>query len=412
MHILLVSTYGFDPAFPSRPEQVQARALARRGHRVSAYEYLDRRYPGQSRPGDWLDGGIAVHRAPTLGFAAPTALLRLLLAERPDIIHIHHMRNLLSYQTVVAARRLGIPVVMTIHGLLHDGDLVVDRERPLEAPLRFDNLLLTPSQLLRRLARGAQPRRAFRNYFIHAPLRMLDGAVALSQHERGLLIQLGVAPERIVVLPNAVEIGDWSLEIDKDNRQSSIVNHQSSILFIGQLVHRKGFDLLARAIPLVVAEFPMAQFLLVSHNQHGGAELRQLVAEAGVAANVQLLGRVDEAEKWRLLREAAVVAVPSRYEGFGIPVIEAFAAGSPVVTMDAPATNELVQHDVNGLVTPYGDHAAFAAALLRLLHNPDLARRLGAAGQRGVAGRYTADGLAAQLEAWYQWVGARRRQKT
>ena len=71
MNILIVTTYGFDPAFPSRPEQLQARALVRRGHRVTAYEYLDRRYPGQSRRHEWLPGGIPVHRSATLGFLAP-----------------------------------------------------------------------------------------------------------------------------------------------------------------------------------------------------------------------------------------------------------------------------------------------------------------------------------------------------
>ncbi|NTW03974.1 MAG: glycosyltransferase, partial [Oscillochloris sp.] len=167
MKILLVSTYGFDPAFPSRPEQLQARALVRRGHRVIAHEYLDRRYPGQSMRHEWLNG-VPVHRAATLGFCAPEALLRLLRADRPDVIHIHHMRSLLAYQTVQVARRLGIPTVLTPHGLLHDGDLVVDRERPLDAPLRFENLLLTPRQLLARLAQGAHPRRAVRNYCIHA----------------------------------------------------------------------------------------------------------------------------------------------------------------------------------------------------------------------------------------------------
>ncbi|NNJ10927.1 glycosyltransferase family 4 protein [Chloroflexales bacterium ZM16-3] len=399
MKILIVTTYGFDPAFPSRPEQLQARALVRRGHRVVAHEYLDRRYPGQSTRHEWLDG-VPVHRAATLGFFAPEALLRLLIADRPDVIHIHHMRSLLAYQTVQVARRLGVPTVLTPHGLLHDGDLVVDRERPLDAPLRFDNLLLTPRQLLARLARGAHPRRAVRNYCIHAPLLMIDHAVALSRHEAGLLQQLGVAPQKISVLPNAVDLSGFAVE--RLGEATPLQKNTSLVLFIGQLVPRKAYDLLARAMPLVLREVPHARFVFVSHNRQGEQELRRLVAEGGAEASFELRGRVSEEEKLRLLCEAAVVAAPSRYEGFGIPLIEAQAAGAALVTSDVPACNELITHEHNGLLTAYNDPADLAAGIVRLLRDRDLARRMGEVGRREVFARYSADRLAQDLEGIYE----------
>ncbi|MBX0327989.1 glycosyltransferase family 4 protein [Oscillochloris sp. ZM17-4] len=396
MKILIVTTYGFDPAFPSRPEQLQARALVRRGHRVVAHEYLDRRYPGQSTRHEWLDG-VAVHRAATLGFFAPEALLRLLDADRPDVIHIHHMRSLLAYQTVQVARRLGVPTVLTPHGLLHDGDLVVDRERPLDAPLRFENLLLTPAQLLARLAKGAHPRRAVRNYCIHAPLRMIDHAVALSRHEASLLQRLGVAPERISVLPNAVDLSGF----ERAGAAQPLQINTQLVLFIGQLVPRKAYDLLARAMPLVLREVPAARFVFVSHNRQCEDDLRRLVAEGGAGHAFELRGRVSEEEKLALLGEAAVVAAPSRYEGFGIPLIEAQAIGAALVTSDVPACNELITHEHNGLLTAYGDPADLAAAIVRLLRDRALARRLGENGRREVFARYSADRLASDLEEIY-----------
>ncbi len=395
MKILIVTTYGFDPAFPSRPEQIQARALVRRGHGVIAHEYRDLRYPGQTHRHEWLSGGLPVHRAPTYGFFAPEALLRLLSADRPDVIHLHHMRSLLGFQTVLAARQLGIPTVLTIHGLLHDGDLVADRERPLEAPLRYNNLLTTPEQLLYRLATGAHPRRALRNYLIHAPLHWVDRVVALSHSERELLIRIKVKPERIRVLPNAVDLPTSTAEPNYDRPEPMV-------LFIGQLVPRKGFDLLARAIPAVVDAIPAARFIFVSHNRAGEAELRQIVAAAGVADRLELRGRVSEAEKLELLGRAAVVVVPSRYEGFGIPLIEALLAGAPVVTSDVMANNEVVAHEYSGLLTPYADVPALAAAIVRLLEDRALASRLAAQGRREVVARYGADRLAAQLEALYR----------
>ena len=394
MRILIVTTYGFDAAFPSRPEQIQARALVRRGHAVIAHEYRDRRYAGQTPRHEWLPGGIPVHRAPTYGFCAPEALLRLLVADRPEVIHLHHLRSLLGFQTIALARRLGIPTVLTVHGLLHDGDLVQDRERPLEAPLRYANLLTTPAHLLRRLAQGAHPRRAIRNYLIHAPLLWADHVIALSHGERALLLRLGVDPQRVSVLPNAIDLTEMP-------SRPAVAAVAPIVLFIGQLVPRKGFDLLARAMPAVVRAVPTVRFVFVSHNRAGEAELHRLVAEGGVTEQLELLGRVSEAEKLRLLHEAAVVAAPSRYEGFGLPLIEALLAGTPVVTTDVIACNEVIEHERTGLLAPYGDHEALAAALVRLLQNPDLARTLAETGRREVLARYGADRLAANLEHLY-----------
>jgi glycosyltransferase involved in cell wall biosynthesis len=402
MRILIVSTYGFDPAFPSRPEQLQARALAARGHAVVAHEYLDPRYPGQSHRHEWLPGGVPVHRAATLGFVAPEALLRLLRADRPEVIHLHHLRNLLGFQTVLAARRLGIPTVLTVHGLLHDGDLVADRERPLEAPLRYHNLLTTPGRLAARLARDAHPRRAARNYLIHAPLLRVDHVVALSRAERDLLARLGVDPLRISVLPNAVDLRAYADEPPPVGARGPLV------LFIGQLVPRKGFDLLARAMPLVARAVPEARFIFVSHNRSGEPELRRIVAEGGVAGRLAIVGPVSEAEKIGLLREAAVMAAPSRYEGFGIPLIEALAAGAPVVTTDVVAGNEIIDHERTGLLVPYGDVEALAAAIIRLLRDRPLGARLAAAGRPEAFARYGAGTLAVQLEALYDRLVARR----
>ncbi len=396
MRILIVTTYGFDPAFPSRPEQLQARALANRGHAVIAHEYLDRRYPGQSRRHEWLSGMIPVHRAATLGFFAPESLLRLFALDRPDMIHLHHLRNLLGFQTALAARRLGIPIVLTVHGLLHDSDLVVDRERPLEAPLRYENILTTPWQLTARLVRGTHPRRAVRNYLIHAPLHWMDHVVALSHAERELLVRLGVDPQRISVLPNAVDLQAYS------DTPPPVAARPPLALFIGQLVPRKGYDLLARAMPAVLHAVPDVRFVFVSHNRSGEAELWRIAAAGGVMDRLEIAGRVSEDEKIRLLHEAAVVAAPSRYEGFGIPLIEALAAGAPVVTTDVVAGNEIIDHERTGLLVPYGDVAALAQALTRLLNDRALGERLAAAGRAEVFARYSAERLAMRLETLYE----------
>ena len=395
MRILMFSNYGFDADFPSRPEQLQARALVSRGHTVIAHEYFDQRYSGQSLRHEWLPGSIPVHRTTTLGFFCPESLLRLIGIDRPDIIHLHHLRNLLCFQTVLAASRLHIPTVITIHGLLHDGDLVLDRERPLEAPLRFNNIVTNLRQLTLRIARGAHPRRTVRNYLLHNPLLRVNHVIALSFAERDLLIRIGVDPRRISVLPNAVDLSAYK------HAPPAVASRPPLVLFIGQLVPRKGYDLLAHAMPLVLRAVPAAHFVFVSHNRSGEVHLRQIALTHGVSNSLNVIGPVSESEKYRLLRNAAVVVVPSRYEGFGIPLIEAMAAGAPVVATDVIACNEIVKHEETGLLFPYGHVETLAEAIIRLLKDRDLGARLSASGRIEVFNRYRDETLAVQLEALY-----------
>ncbi|MEY2847225.1 MAG: hypothetical protein RL076_2771, partial [Chloroflexota bacterium] len=93
---------------------------------------------------------------------------------------------------------------------------------------------------------------------------------------------------------------------------------------------------------------------------------------------------------------------PSRYEGFGIPPIEAMAAKCPVVTTDCAAGNEMVHHEQTGLLVAYDDVAGYAAAILRLYDDPQLRQTLVANGLQHVTQHYTPDVVAAQTVACYQ----------
>ncbi|MFT7836676.1 glycosyltransferase family 1 protein [Saccharothrix sp. BKS2] len=145
------------------------------------------------------------------------------------------------------------------------------------------------------------------------------------------------------------------------------------VLAVGTVEPRKGFDLLVAAtaelgVPLVVVGPP----------GWGGVDLR--------APHVTLLGRVDDARLAFVLRRAAVLAVPSLAEGFGLPVVEAMAAGVPVVHSDAPALVEVAGGA--GVAVPRGDRAALAAGLRSVLSDPALSERLVTSG-RTRAGAFT-----------------------
>ena len=189
MQIIQISTYGFDRRYPSRPEFVLARTLAAQGHTVHAIEYWHDRTQPQV---EVYAPGLTIYRCRTFGFVSYDLWRFARQIPKPDIIHVHHLRHLLAYQAQLLWRGR-VPMVLTPHGILHDGDLVVNREQPLDNPLTPEKLFMDEAALWSALRAGKHPRRTFRNYFIHAPLLRYDGIFALSNHEKSIIGTLGVA---------------------------------------------------------------------------------------------------------------------------------------------------------------------------------------------------------------------------
>jgi glycosyltransferase involved in cell wall biosynthesis len=395
VRIAFVTTNGINPLFKNWPEYILARFLVARGHAVTIYNYE----PADAPREETIDG-IAVRRVGRGpgGFSAD--LLRRLREEpRPDVVNIFHIRNLIAYQAAWQFRRMGVPVVHTPVGPFHDDYLVANRDAPLDAPIRYENPIFGVPQLVRRMARERRPRRTLRNYRIHAPLRWADRLIAISEHERRVLIGLGIAPERIAVIPLWIDVAHAAT---LPQEPADLALTRPILLYVGQLKFRKGFDILARAMPQVLARYPQASFAFVGHSPRQRADLERIAGELGVSDALHILGRPDPAELQRLYRAADALVFPSRYEGFGLPPLEAMAADCPVITTDVPIVNETIQNGENGLLAPYDDPAGLANTILRLLDDPALRERLIAGGRATLAERYDGDALTEQILAIYR----------
>jgi len=409
IRVSFVTTTGITEGFRHWPEAVQARALVERGHPLHAVTYYEAGSPLIGRAKELIDGVKVRRVAFDRWWRAPDVATALRVAQ-PQVVHLWHLRNALNYEAARWAVRRQVPLVFTVVGPFHDPYLVDDRERPYAGAVHWDRPVYTPSGLLRALLRERHPQRAWQNYRMHAPLHMADRVIALSEHEVGLLTRLGVPAERIRRVPLWVDAPFIQSTPDQptpgEEPDPPVPGDAPFVLFIGQLKIRKGYDLLARAMPAVRAACPTARFVFVGQNPAGAAELAAICAANGTSEALLALGPVSEAAKVRLLRRATCLVYPTRYESFGLPPLEAMVAGCPVVSTAIPVVSEMIRDGVNGLLAPPEDPAGLAAAIIRLLTDPALRARLIAAGQTTAATRYAEPQLVTALEGVYRELNA------
>ncbi|MEC3982585.1 glycosyltransferase family 4 protein [Amycolatopsis sp. H20-H5] len=173
-----------------------------------------------------------------------------------------------------------------------------------------------------------------------------------------------VAP--LHVIPHGVRAPEAYEELDLPDRY---------ILAIGTLEPRKGVCVLVDA----VNRFDAPPLVFAGPPGWGGIDPLRLARERGLAdGQVRVLGKLTDAQLAATLRNASVLAVPSLAEGFGLPLLEAMAAGVPVVHSDAPALAEVAGGA--GVMVPRGDAAALASALKEVVISPDRVNTLRAAG--------------------------------
>ena len=182
--------------------------------------------------------------------------------------------------------------------------------------------------------------------------------ISVSAFTKRALIAAGVAPDRIDVVPNGIDLSRFEFEAEQPG--------SPTIACVSRLIDSKRVDLLIRALPHVAERVPAVRVELVGT----GSELeslRELATATGVGDRVSFLGRVaSNDEVLRTVKRASVFALPSESEGFGIVVLEAMAAGVPVVCTDIEPLRELTGGRGALLFSP-GDRDGLAEMLVSLL---------------------------------------------
>lgn len=316
---------------------------------------------GQS-PGtpDSIDG-MLVYRLRTLAKISNTPvglgwrrqLRRIFETERPDLINAH---TPVPYLADMAQRASGsVPFVLTYHN-----DLAKD------SALASIIARLAHLTLIRRTLRGSQRIIATSAYYVRE-------SPYLGDHQA-----------KIRLVPPGVDVARFSPKVAIDAELLRRFADQRVILFVGSMskTHQhKGLHILIDAFSKVNADHPETRLVIIGTGD-GVPMYKSRAAEAGVADKVVFSGYVDDDALAQYYRLATVFAMPStnRSEGFGMTYIEASAAGTPVVGCSVGGIPYAIKQEETGLLAEPNSVESLCRALLRILEDDQLARRLGAAG--------------------------------
>lgn len=300
-----------------------------------------------------VDGSSRVRRviAESTWLARRTASLDL----------VHHAGG------TVPARR-SVPCVLTIHDL-----------QPLEARATHSAL-----------------KRAYLARAVPAAVRSARRVAVPSAFVRGTVVdRLGVPPDHVVVIPHAVPVRPAPTPADVLTARYGLTG--PVVLYAAVTYPHKDHHTLVQAFDALRTRHPEAILVLPGGVGASEDDLQRLLARdpQGLGASVRRIGRITDADLAGLLALAAVVAVPSRYEGFGLPALEAMAAGVPVVAADATSLPEVV--GTSGVLVAPGDIAGWRDAISALLDDPAERARRGRSGRERAAGftpRANAEGFA------------------
>jgi phosphatidylinositol alpha-mannosyltransferase len=281
---------------------------------------------------------------------------RALASFAPDVVHVHEpLAPSVSMFAAIAARA---PVVATVHAYL-------DRSRAME--------LAAP--VLRRI------------------WAKVDVGIAVSEAAASFLRRALPAAE-VDIVPNGVDVAVF----DSPVGEPFALPGGRRIAWVNRLDPQKGFPVAVAAFAKVVEVVPDARLVVAGD----GADREALgLLSRAVRERVHLLGTVphDRVPMLHAVCEAFVAPAWGQ-ESFGIALVEAMAAGLPVVASDIPGYREVMDHGVEGLLVPPRDPGALAAGLVRVLTEPGLAARLGEAG-RERAREYDWSPVVDRLEALY-----------
>ncbi len=299
----------------------------------------------------------------TISPAVYRRVKRLLKQGAFDVVHLHE--PLMPVLPLVVLRHSHAPNVGTFHAY---------REMDANNPYAFARPALLP-------------------FF-----NKLDVRIAVSEAAREAVARC--FPAEYEIIPNGIDVSTFgSPEVQPF---PAYADGAPSILFLGRLEKRKGFEYLLRAFPMILAAFPEARLIVAGAYTDEEKEPYERWALQHGLRGVEFVGYISAQDKPRYYRSCDVFCAPSTgFESFGIVLLEAMASGTPIVASDITGYHAVMEHGKQGLLVKPEDERALAEAIIHLLRHRELAEAMGRAG-RQTAQLYDWGTVAARIMEAYE----------
>ena len=317
-------------------------------------------------------------------FAEQMALYSVREGVRYDVVHAHYWLS--GWAAELARRYWETPFVQMFHTTAHMKNAVAahaDRETDLR--LQIEKRLLT----------------------------LADGIIAANPDERADLIwRMGVPTEKVCTIPPGVDLGLFQPQPRAASRaEVGISPDERVVLFVGRIDPIKGIDTLIDAAEIVVSARsiePSPTFLIVGGDLDADstpvgplADVAESIAERGIGASFRLVGSQPQDQLPVFYAAADVVAVPSRYESFGLVAVEAMACAKPVVASRVGGLRFTIDEGTTGFLVKPQSPGALAGAMEQIFSDEPLRAAMSAAARPSVA-RYDWSNVARQVKHVYR----------
>ena len=304
--------------------------------------------------------GVKVIYLPVVGnlFYALSPVLRNFLKKSIrnfNIIHIHGVYQFHSFIGCHYCQKYNIPYVISPRGMLNPSGIY--RKSTIKKKIYISMV---------------EKKNIERANLVHCT----------SKKEYKGLLELGLKPENVEVIPNPVELKDLKTDINCRNfRGKYNLNNNPTIIFLGRLSPIKGLDILISAFKKILMKFPKCQLLLVGPDYKGyQRNIEKLIKESNLENSIKITGLLKGKEKVCALKESDVFILPSYSEGFGMSVVEAMLCGLPVITTKEVGIWEAIEKKGCGLVVNLNPKS-IEKGLSRLLENPEERAKFGENGK-------------------------------
>ena len=367
--IAIITPYGAEERLDNYAEFVLAQSLIEKGWDVRMYTYASRGMPTYDR--DFVYKTVPIFRCRERLAISPKLFFSLLLF-RPQTVFCFHPRSLLNFCAYFAARIIGARYLVEIVGLLHDPYVVNDVDDPV-GNLQDPVAVITRFSQFFKKSMSGRIADNWKNYILHMPTACADEIVSINKDEQKY-IRLVYGRDSALVYWCTPK--NRSTLEEKPKLKDDHPLPDQFLFFIGQLKRRKGWDTALEALASLKQKGITKQLVFVAPPGSDISPAATYATKLGVFPQITFLIGVSNEEKNWLYKNCQYVLIPSRYEGFGLPVFEAFLAGRPICATDIDVFLEFLEHKKNAMISKMGSGEGLALSVEELDKNPELVKTL------------------------------------